>query len=402
VAERLSPSYTPTPMACLSTPRTAIMLVFAGFGVGAGAWAGAVPFVTKRVGVDAYSLGLGFTIAALATAMIMAMGGRIGRYLSNRAALLIALPLVAIATLGLLAATTPVMFFVFLVAQATCLGLCDVFMNAEASAIEHDVRKPIFTAFHGAVSLAMAVAAILSSYLTNLFGPFYMVAIASACLALAWFAVFLNVPARQLTQAGHGKLREMIGNMPLLLIGLIVGISITMETSAMFWSAKLLDEQAPELAKIAGLGVAFYGACNAVVRFKGDRMRAWFGEIPLLIASLGIATIGLLGLGLSFSFAANVIAFAMIGFGLAIICPCLFNMAASTVPRNRAGGIGYISLVAGLPRVLGPYAFGWIAATSSTGTAFGAGAILLIVALALVFLLRAMLYHAPQPAERKI
>jgi MFS family permease len=385
-------------MANLSTPRSAIMLVFAGFGVAAGAWAGAVPHVTKRAGIDSYSLGIGFTIAALATVIIMALGGRIGRHLSNRSVLLLALPLVAIATLGLLAATTAYMFFVFLVAQAACLGLCDVFMNAEASAIEHEVRKPIFTAFHGAVSLAMAAAAIISSYLTNLFGPFCMAAIVAVCLALAWFAVFLNVSSRQLVAQGHGRLSDLVGNMPLLLMGLIVGISITMETSAMFWSAKLLDEQAPELAKIAGLGVAFYGTCNAIVRFNGDAMRARFGEIPLLIASFALASMGLLGLGLSLSFAANIAAFAMIGFGLAIICPCLFNMAASTVPHNRAGGIGYISLVAGLPRILGPYAFGWIAATYSTGTAFGAGTILLLTAMALVFVLRAMLYRSPQTA----
>jgi MFS family permease len=87
-------------MASLTTPRTAIMLVFAGFGVAAGAWAGAVPFVTERVGIDSYSLGIGFSAAALATALVMSLGGRIGRYFSNRAMLLVALPLVAVSTLS--------------------------------------------------------------------------------------------------------------------------------------------------------------------------------------------------------------------------------------------------------------------------------------------------------------
>jgi MFS family permease len=263
-------------------------------------------------------------------------------------------------------------------------------MNAEASAIEHDLRKPVFTAFHGAVSLAMAAAAIVSSYVSASYGPAYAAAAAAACLAVAMIAVYRNVPARASGMSSGASILQMAWNKPLLLMGLVAGISITMETSTMFWSAKLLDEQAPELARIAGLGVAFYGLCNAAVRFNGDLMRARFSEFPLMLISLLVAIVGLAGLGLSLSFATNVVAFAAIGFGLAMICPCLFNMAASMVPHNRAGGIGFISLVAGVPRVLGPYAFGWVASAYSTGTAFGLGATLLLLAMGLILALRTL------------
>jgi predicted MFS family arabinose efflux permease len=352
-----------------------------------------VPFVTQRLAISNYDLGIGFAAAALATAFVMSLGGRIGSYISNRAALLVGLPLVAASTWILLTAASPAVFFASLVAQAALLGLCDTFMNAEASAIEHDLRRPVFTAFHGAVSLAIAAAAIVSSFVSASYGPVYVGAIAAVCLAMVMFAVFQNVPARSSTARRRISILQMAVNKPLLLMGLIAGISITMETSAMFWSAKLLDEQAPELAKIAGLGVAFYGLCNAAVRFNGDMLRARFGEFPLLFISLAVAIIGLAGLGLSLSFAANVVSFALIGFGLALICPTLFNMAASAVPHNRAGGIGFISLVAGVPRVLGPYAFGWVASVSSTGTAFGLGSVLLMMALCLILVLRAVHHH---------
>ena len=45
-------------------------------------------------------------------------------------------------------------------------------MNAEASAIEHDLRRPIFTAFHGSVSIAVAVFAIASSFVSTMAGTF--------------------------------------------------------------------------------------------------------------------------------------------------------------------------------------------------------------------------------------
>lgn len=377
-------------MASLTTPRTAITLVFAAFGVSAGAVAGAVAFITKNLGVNNYDLGIGFMVASIAGVMVMAMGGRIGNRVSNRAAMLVALPLVAAVTILLLTAPSQPVYFACMIAHGGVMGLCDVFMNAEASAVEHDLKKPIFTAFHGAASIAIAAGAIFSSYLSVSYGPWSMGLVSAACLALAMFAVATSVPARRLELAKSAPIAELIRNVPLLLMGLITGISITMEVSAMFWSAKLLDEQAPELARIAGLGAAFYGVCSALVRMNGDRLRAKFGEIPLMFASLSIAILGLAGLGFSYSFAANVAAFALVGVGLAMTCPCLFNMAASEVPHNRAGGIGFVSLIAGAPRILGPYVFGWIASLYSTGIAFSFGSVLLLLALGLLLLLKSL------------
>jgi MFS family permease len=373
------------------------MMVFASFGASAGAVAGAIAFVTRQLGIGSYELGIGFMASAMAAVLVMSMGGRIGKHVSNRAVMLIALPLIAAVTILLLTARSQPIFYAAMVAHGGVMGLCDVFMNAEASAIEHDVRKPIFTAFHGAVSASIAACAILSSYLAVSYGPWGIALVACLCLAISMLAVSASVPARRLERAEHVPAMELVRNVPLLLMGLIIGISITMEVSAMFWSAKLLDEQAPDLAKIAGLGAAFYGACNALVRLNGDRLRASFGDIPLMLGSLSIAILGLMGLGFSISFGANVMAFALVGVGLAITCPCLFNMAASEMPHNRAGGIGFVSLIAGAPRILGPYAFGWIASVSSTGIAFSVGSVLLLLAVGLLLLLKSL---APATARR--
>ncbi len=381
-------------MASFLTPRAAIMLVFAGFGASAGTVAGAMAYATRRLGVESYELGTGFMAASIVAVMVMAMGGRIGKHVSNRTAMLFALPLIAAVTILLLAAPSQHVFFASMILHGGVMGFCDVFMNAEASAIEHDLKRPIFTAFHGSASIAMAASAILSSYLIIAYGIWSIGLIVAASIFIAMLAVAASVPARRLELASSAPLLDLARNVPLLLMGMIAGISITMETSAMFWSAKLLDEQAPELAKIAGLGAAFYGACNALVRFNGDSLRARFGEIPLMFVSLSLAILGLAGLGLSYSFAANVVAFALVGLGLAMTCPCLFNMAASEVAHNRAGGIGFVSLIAGAPRILGPYAFGWIASLYSTGIAFSFGSGLLLIALGLLLVLKAASFPA--------
>jgi MFS family permease len=366
------------------TPRAAIMMVFAAFGASVGCWAGAIPHVITAVGIESFDLGLGFTLNSLAGVSAMALGGMIGRRFSNRSVMLAVLPLLAVNIILLLLATSPWLFFASLTAFGAVLGFLDMAMNAEASAIEHDLRRPVFTAFHGSVSIAVAVFAIASSFISTMAGTFATSLLSVIIVGLAWFMVYVFVPVRVITPGKAGGLSNLPSKLPLIIMGLAIGLSVAAETSSLFWSAKLLNDQAPELAAIAGLGAAFYGACNALVRFRGDRLRARYGEIPLMLASLALATAGFIVLGLSHSFAVSVIAFAGVGFGLAILCPCLFNLAASQVPANRAAGLSFVSLIAGPPRVLAPWAFGWIATSHSMSFAFGLCALLLAVAFALV------------------
>jgi MFS family permease len=382
----------------LHTPRAAVMMVFAGFGAAVGCWAGAIPQVITAAGIDSFNLGLGFTLSSLAGVTAMAFGGMIGRRFSNRIVMLGALPLLALDLVLLLVATSPWLFFASLIAFGAVLGFLDMAMNAEASAIEHDMRRPIFTTFHGSVSLAVAMFAIASSFVSAMASTFATSLLSVAVLSLAWLMVYQSVPARAITAGKAGGLSNLTSKLPLIIMGLAVGLSVAAETSTLFWSAKLLNDQAPELAAIAGLGAAFYGACNAIVRFRGDRLRARYGEIPLMLASLALATAGFIILGLSPSFAMNVVAFAGVGFGLAILCPCLFNLAAAQVPANRSAGLSFVSLIAGPPRILAPWVFGWVATSQSTSFAFGLCGVLMAMAFGLVMLLKSTSFEATSTA----
>jgi predicted MFS family arabinose efflux permease len=374
----------------LHTPRAAIMMIFAAFGAAVGCWAGAIPQVISAAGIDSFDLGLGFTLSSLAGVSAMAFGGMIGRRFSNRIVMLGVLPVLALNLILLLVATSFWLFFASLIAFGAILGFLDMAMNAEASAIEHDLRRPIFTTFHGGVSIAIAFFAVVSSFTSAMAGTFFTSMLGVAVLGVAWLMVYQSVPARAVTAGRAGGLSHLPSILPLVIIGLAVGLSIAAETSTLFWSAKLLNDQAPELAAIAGLGAAFYGVCNAIVRFHGDRLRARYGEVPLMLASLALAAAGFVVLGLSLSFAVNVVAFAGVGFGLAILCPCLFNMAASQVLANRSAGLSFAGLIAGPPRILAPWIFGWVATSQSTSFAFGLCAVLMVVAFGLIISLQSV------------
>jgi len=171
---------------------------------------------------------------------------------------------------------------------------------------------------------------------------------------------------------------------PLMLLGIAAGLIIAAETAALLWSAKLLDEMAPALAAIAGVGAAFFGLCNAAVRFPGDRMRSLAGDMPLMVASLAISIIGFAALGVSTNYALSVVSFAAVGFGLALLIPCIFALSARLVPANRAGALSFVSLLSAAPRILAPLAFGFAATEFGTASAFGLVAVGLLLALLLI------------------
>jgi MFS family permease len=202
--------------------------------------------------------------------------------------------------------------------------------------------------------------------------------------------VYIAVPARPLpAKTEHANATGIFASFsaPIILIGLAAGLIIACEVTALLWSSELLAATAPELAAISGLGAAFFGFCNAMLRLPGDSLRARFGDIPLMTGTLCIAIAGFIGLGMTSSFAANVFFFALTGMGLSVLCPCLFAMASRQTPHNRAAGLSAAMLVAGVPRIIAPSLFGWIAELFSTRFAFGLCALVAMAALATIHIL---------------
>lgn len=344
------------------SPRAAITLVYFTFGTAIGAMAGSIPAIMENAGLSSETLGLGLTLSTVATVIAMSAGGRIARYASPRSVLLGTLPAFAAALLAFLLSYSPVWFFLSIPALGACFGLTDLFMNAEAVAIEHDQRRPIFMAFHGSVSIGVAIMAILASALSALSGTWATATLISALFALCWLLVYRNVAARPLAEGKAARLSTLPNKLPLTLLGISAGLIIAAETTALLWSAKLLDQQAPSLAAISGLGAAFFGICNALMRFPGDRLRQMFGDHALLPASLVVSMAGFIALGVSGGFVVSIVAFAGVGFGLSLLIPCIFSLGSGLVPENRAGALSYVSLLTAVPRCLAPGVFGFVAA----------------------------------------
>lgn len=371
-----------------STPRAAVMAVFAAFGAFVGTFVGSVPQIIAHYGLDNASYGIGVTIMTVATIAAMGLSGTMARHVSHRHLLLMLLPASLLLLAALLTGTSTSVFVIAIVLYGFATGALDVIMNAEGGQIEVTLGRPVYTAFHGSVSLSVAFFAILSSILSTRYGTWASLITASIAIAIAMLMVWRNIPQKRLepVAAAGGPSRKLgtYFTVPLVLMGLATGLVIASEIAALFWSSKLLADMAPQLAAISGLGAAFFGLCNALVRFPGDKLRQRFGDVPLMSWTILVAIIGFAGLASSESYAANVFFFALTGMGLALICPCLFAMAARETPANRAAGLSVAMLIAGVPRVIAPASFGIIAETFSIQLAFGLCAVLLLAAFAVI------------------
>ena len=357
---------------------------FFAFGIAAGQWSGTVPTVAAASGVNSATLGLAFTVFTAAYILSMTFGGAALARMPTRPLLIVGNVASALAVSSFVLSTSPIALFVSLTGIGVAMGFLDLAMNAEGTQVEVDSGRPMLARLHGSASAGSALGAIVGSVLALTVGTWASVIVCFVALSVAIVVVYRLTPQRAVRSRAE---RQASGSFPgsttLIILGIVFGIGVAGESAAGMWSARLLDEQAPQLAVIAGIGISFFAGCQALVRFSGDRLRRSFGDRTLIGACLTVAAIGFAIIGQSSSFLMSVVGFALVCFGSALTVPCVFALSVASSPRHGGAAISYIAAVAGLPRILTPWAFGLIAAQFSTGTAFGLIAVALVVAVVL-------------------
>lgn len=364
--------------------KLALILIFSAFGAIVGTHTGSIPVLVERSQMTSFAFGIAGSLGMFVNIGCMAAGGFVSRFASSRAVLLFILPAsLLVLLLALLSGSVTGFLVTFLLVNA-CLGTMDIAMNAEASIVEHELARPVFSTFHACAMLSMAVFALLGSLSSVLVGPWAGIFLPTLFLSLAWLSAWRHLPERGPSAVGGERGSASIPRSVLTLIGLAAGFNVTCEVAAIQWSGQLLAAVAPGLAAISGIGLCFYGLCGGVMRLFGDRLRTMFSELRIMSVGLTVAVAGFAGLGLAPGFWFSALAFAAVGFGLSLVFPCLFALVGRLVPEGRASAMSYTALVGGLPRVTLPWMLGVLAAGQSLQSVFAACAMLALTALILV------------------
>ncbi len=351
------------------------MLVFAAFGAVVGSHIGALPVILKTSDVNPEFFGRTQAFAMISALIAVSVAGVLSRHFTHRAVMLVTLPSVLVALIYALQVQTPASYLVSNLMLAFTLSFVDLNMNAEGSDIEQEMKRPIFTSFHALLSMAVAGAAIFSSFMSVNVAVWTPAAFAAVLVVWALVLVFRNVPHRLPHADKDGETSVPLPRARLTFIGITIGLSNSCEIAAMLWAGQLLAELAPQLLAYSGLGVAFFGLTAGIMRLVGDKLRHHYADTAIVVTSLAIATAGFGILGLKPGFAISVFAFAAVGVGLGFVFPYLYALAGRQAPQRRAAAMAFSSTVSGGPRFVFPWLLGVLA------TLYGVSAVFVLCAM---------------------
>jgi hypothetical protein len=358
--------------------------VFFAFGVGIGLWSGAAGSILARAHVDSAAFGAILTAYTAAYLVAMSAAGLLSHRFGVRKVLTLSAIGFGLVLCLLLNAGTALMVASVLIASGLLAGVTDVSMNAEGARIERSLGRPILARLHAAASTGMAIGAIMGSLIVTSATPWAAGFVAAVGLAAAGLAYdrAARIEAVPATVALSSAVRGLSFAPALIGLGIVIGVSIAAETAASLWSSLLLRAEAPKLAAMAGLGTAFFAACQATLRFNADFLRLRISDQRIIVGSFVVAAAGFAVVGAGGGFVLSVAGFALIGIGTGAIVPCGFALAARQSALQPAVGLSSASLFSALTRLPAPLATGVIAQGFSLSVAFAAFALALAAAAA--------------------
>lgn len=332
-------------------------LVFLIAGLSMSAWAPLVPYASERLALSGASLGglllclgMGSLVAMPVTGALIARFGCRQVILCASVVVLAMLPLLTfVDTVWLMALTLGVF--------GAGLGMVDVAMNVQAVEVEKAARTPMMSGFHGFFSLggilgAGSISLLLSVGLT----PLQAVGLVMLLIAILLMLSLPTLMTERLDQPDQPWLVVPRGWVAFL--GLLCFILFLAEGAVLDWSALLLLQSQQISVAHAGLGYAIFSVAMTLGRLTGDRVIQRFGRYPVMLTGALTAAAGMtLAVLLPWPQVA-LLAFLLVGFGLANTVPMLFNAAGNQreMPANLAISamttLGYAGILSG-PALIG-------------------------------------------------
>jgi fucose permease len=353
------------PVAARRRARYATMALFFIAGMMYASWGVHVPTVRDRFHLNPAFLSFALLAVAVGSIAAMALNAKwIARVGTRRACLVGGLTM---AFCGALILVVPAywLLLVVLAVFGAAMATLDVAMNAEASAVEEALGRPIMSALHGMFSIGgMAGAAVGGALLSRGMAPavhLLLAALLSALvLLIACPSVLPHVPHHERPDAGMPRANRW-RSPALWALGGIALIALIAEGAMYDWATVYMRDVVISTPALASAAYAAFSGGMAAARFAGDAVRARFGAPQLIMASASLACAGMIGALLLPYPVAALTGFTLMGLGLANMMPVLFAAAARVDGIHAAEGLAHVAGLAYFGLMLGPVIIGGVA-----------------------------------------
>jgi len=346
--------------------RTATRALFFVAGMMEEAWGVHVATVSDKFALSPGLLSIAlFAVAGGSIAAMLTIARWIARVGSRTACLVGGLVMSACAAL-ILVVPDYWMLLVVLALFGFSMATLDVAMNAEASAVEIALGKPIMSSLHGMFSIggmsgAAAGGALLSAGMAPAVHLALAAAINAAVLLAAIPAVLPHVPHHEHAHGGGNRWRSAA----LWMLGGIALLALIAEGAMYDWATVYMRDVVAASPALASAAYAAFSGGMAIARFAGDAVRARFGAPQLVFASASLACAGMIGALLLPNPIAVLTGFTLMGLGLANMMPVLFAAAARVKGIHAAEGLAHVAGLAYFGLLFGPVVIGAVAQTAN-------------------------------------
>lgn len=356
---------------------------FAAMGIGWGTVAAILPDLKTMLGVDETQLGLLIFMTPIAAISAMFAAPAFGAA-AGRAALPLAVMLMALAFALPGQASALWMFPIAMACAGAATGLTDILMNARVSAMETERGLHLMNLTHAAYSFAYAGAAILTGILRGAgWGPGWVMGtmslIALLCAALAI--------ERQGRIEGLRKPKDgsalPLGLVPVIGGGIVL-IAFMTENASENWSALHIEQTLGGSPEEGAMGPATLALTMGFARLGGQWLANRLDAFTILRLGTVIAVIGALIVAVSMTPWHAYAGFIITGIGASVLAPTAFSLVGRlSRPEARARAVARATMLGYFGYFVGPPLLGLIAGSFGLRFAFVFAAVLV----GLVFLL---------------
>jgi MFS family permease len=334
---------------------------FAAMGVLWGTFAAVLPDLKEMLGVDEAQLGLLIFMTPIAAISAMLVAPMFGAAM-GRAALPLAVLLMALAFMLPGQASIWWLFPLAMACAGAATGLTDVLMNARVAAIETSRGLHLMNLAHAAYSFGYAGGAILTGVLRGAgWGPdWVMGTMAALGVALAALTIERDGRIDGLRKPKDGTALPL-GLVPVIGGGIVL-IAFMTENAAENWSALHIEKTLGGSPEEGALGPAMLALTMGFARLGGQWLAGRVDPFTLLRVGAVIAAAGALVVAQAPSPLVAYAGFFVMGIGASVLAPTAFSLVGQlSRDEARARAIARATLLGYFGYFVGPPLLGLLA-----------------------------------------
>lgn len=343
--------------------------------------------VQTQMGVTTGQLGLGLIGAPAGTLIALTFASPFLEKVGYRAALLTAIPLVALFYAVAVHAPDPLTFFMLLVPVGIAVGCVEIMVNIEADRVEYQAGYRIMNRAHAFWSIGFFSAGLAGAFVASLgMSPQMHLALNVPLVVVAMgVALWQFQPAPPRPAASTAKPPMFASPTKAILVLVTVTLpAMILEGASMDWSAIYMRDVFGASPFLAGIAVACFAASQALMRFFADGFVDRFSPASVARVLLVVLLVGCVVVALSPWAYLSLAGFAAMGMGTSAIFPLAMSAAAQRQDRPAALNIAALAQFSFMMFLLGPPLLGYVAHHMGIRTAFGIGLPLILASLVLV------------------